>query len=120
MTPPSRSAASQLPDRTRGVAWPRDRASPAVLSAVSLAVLGVLASRASYVPIWDGFVYAEVINESARLLPTIPSLRLAGHASQAYAPVAIAVQALALNSRWPLFLLSVAPLGAAVVWFFRL
>ena len=91
----------------------------AVLSAVSLAVLGVLASRASYVPMWDGFVYAQLINESAQW-PTMPSLRLAGHASQAYAPLAIAVQALAPDSRWPLFLLSIALLCAAVVGFYRL
>src|SRR5215218_4340767 len=98
---------------------PRDRASVAVLSAVSLAVLGVLASRASYVPIWDGFVYAEAINEAAKS-PTIGSLRLAGHASQAYAALAIAVQALAINSRWPLFVLSIALLYAAVLGFYRL
>jgi len=84
-----------------------------------LAVLGLLLSRASYVPIWDGFVYAEAINEAAKS-PTIGSLRLAGHASQAYAALAIAVQALAINSRWPLFVLSIALLYTAVLGFYRL
>ena len=69
---------------------------------------------------WDGFVYAAEINDAASVPFSFGALRLAGHASQAYAMVAIGVQRLAPGSTWPLFLLGLALLGIAVAGFVRL
>jgi hypothetical protein len=68
---------------------------------------------------WDGFIYAEAIND-ALASPSLEALRLAGHASQAYAAVAVAMQALAPGELWPLLVLNGALLAATCVGFHRL
>ena len=80
----------------------------------------VLVPRAGYVPMWDGFVYAAAIDDAARAPFSLQALRLAGHASQAYAAIAIALQKLAPGSTWPLLLLHVVLLGASAAGFYRL
>jgi len=88
--------------------------------AALVATAFVLAPAASYRPMWDGYVYAAEIDDAASAPFATSALRLAGHASQAYALVAISLQRLAPGSGWPLFLLSVALLGSAVAGFARL
>ena len=105
--------------RTAAGAWDRF-AAPAVLAAAGGIVAWLLVSRLSYVPMWDGFIYAEAINDATRWPPSAESLRLAGHASQAYAVVAVALQALSPGSFWPLLLLNAALFVLACVGFHRL
>ena len=95
-------------------------AAPAVLAAAGVIVAWLLVSRVGYVPMWDGFIYAEAINDATRWPPSAESLRLAGHASQAYATVAVALQALSPGSFWPLLLLNAALFALACVGFHRL
>ena len=95
-------------------------ASASVLAAAGLVVAWLIAARMSYVPMWDGFVYAEAINDALGRMPSVEALRLAGHASHAYAAVAVAMQALSPGSAWPLVALHVGLLVAACVGFHRL
>jgi hypothetical protein len=69
---------------------------------------------------WDGYVYATEINDAASAPFSMSALRLAGHASQAYAAAAVTAQRLAPGSVRPLFVLSVALLGVAIIGFCRL
>ena len=105
--------------RTTAGSWDRF-AAPAVLAAAGVIVAWLLVSRVGYVPMWDGFVYAEAINDATRWPPSAESLRLAGHASQAYAVIAVALQALSPGSFWPLLLLNAALFALACVGFHRL
>jgi len=94
---------------------------PAVALALGISAAAVLlAPRAVYVPMWDGYIYAAAIDDAATAPFSLEALRLGGHASQAYALVAIALQKLAPGSTWPLFLLSVCLLGASAAGFHRL
>jgi hypothetical protein len=94
-------------------------ASATILAAAGCIVAWLIGSRVSYVPMWDGFIYAEAINDAVAA-PSLEALRLAGHASQAYAAVAVALQAIAPESAWPLLVLNAALLVAACVGFHRL
>ena len=96
------------------------RGSIAVLVATVVAVAAILGSRLSYVPMWDGFIYASAVNNAVQWPPTLGSLRLAGHASHAYAALAIAAQALAPGSFWPMLLLGAALVAAAAAALHRL
>ena len=99
----------------------RGRVAPTIVTLVAIgAALAALLPLAGYRPMWDGFVYAEAINDAATSPFSLGTLRLAGHASQAYAAVAIPVQRLAPGSTWPLFALSVLLLGIAAAGFARL
>ena len=91
-----------------------------VLLAAAAVVAWLLTSRVGYVPMWDGFVYAEAIADAVAWPPSLGALRLAGHASQAYAAVAVAFQALAPGTFWPLLLLNAVFLLLACVGFHRL
>ncbi|HEX6050544.1 MAG TPA: hypothetical protein VFZ21_14795, partial [Gemmatimonadaceae bacterium] len=105
--------------RTTAGAWDRI-AAPAVLATAGVIVAWLLGSRLSYVPMWDGFIYAEAINDATQWPPSAESLRLAGHASQAYAAVAVAAQAISPGSFWPLLLLNAALFALACIGFHRL
>jgi len=94
-------------------------ASASVLATAGCIVAWLIGSRVSYVPMWDGFVYAEAINDAVAA-PSLEGLRLAGHASQAYAALAVALQAIAPGSVWPLLVLNAALLVTACVGFHRL
>ena len=77
-------------------------------------------SRVDYVPMWDGFIYAEAIADALAAFPSPDALRLAGHSSQAYSVLAVAAQRLAPESTWPILLLNGALFGLACVGFARL
>ena len=85
-----------------------------------VAVGSLLWSCVAYVPMWDGFLYASAINDAVQWPPTIASLRLAGHASHAYAALAIAFQALAPDRYWPTLLLGAGLVALASLAFHRL
>ena len=65
---------------------------PPAVAALLAAVL--LASRMSYVPVWDGRVYADCVVRAANALPASLLSRCAGHPSQAYIGVLALVQRL--------------------------
>jgi hypothetical protein len=129
------SAPLQLPDATRraadagalrrdGVSRPvsvtAHRRSVAVWISTALAVAALLGSRISYVPMWDGFIYASAINHAVQRPLAFASLRLGGHASHAYGVMAVAAQALSPGSYWPTLLLGAALLSIAAIAFHRL
>jgi len=95
-------------------------AARAILAAAGAAVAALLISRLGYVPMWDGFVYAEAINAAATPPFHLGELRFAGHASQAYAALLAAAQALAPGSYWPILVVNAVLLGVASVGFHRL
>ena len=119
LTKPNKPALRVMPS---GAVEPRGRTWwPALVMFTAIAAaLALLLPRGGYRPMWDGFVYAAEINDAASVPFSFGALRLAGHASQAYAMVAIGVQRLAPGSTWPLFLLGLALLGIAVAGFVRL
>lgn len=91
-----------------------------MLAGAAIITAALLISRVGYVPMWDGFVYADAIND-ALAQPTAPNaLRFAGHASQVYGALAVAAQALAPGRFWPMLLLNAALFAAAGVGFARL
>ena len=77
-----------------------------IIGAAVLAVGGIVATRLRYVPMWDGYEYASAINRAAANGFQLGDLRLAGHASHAYAALAIAAQALAPGQSWPILVLN--------------
>ena len=94
---------------------------PAAIHLATVVAVGLLLwSCVAYVPMWDGFLYASAINDAVQWPPTLSSLRLAGHASHAYAAVAIAAQALAPDEYWPTLLLGAVLVGLAAIAFHRL
>jgi len=96
------------------------RTPAAIHLATVVAVGSLLWSCISYVPMWDGFIYATAINDAVRWPPTLGSLRLAGHASHFYAALAIAFQALAPGQYWPTLLLGAVLVALAALAFHRL
>jgi hypothetical protein len=95
------------------------RLSIAVLSVAAFVAFGLVLTRLSYVPIWDGRIYAACISAAAEHF-TLRSLRCAGHASQAYAAIAAVVQMLAPASSVPLVATNAALFALACVAFHRL
>jgi hypothetical protein len=93
-------------DETRASAVPRSRIETSIICAAILVVGGILATRIRYVPIWDGYEYASAINRALVDGFQLSDLRLAGHASQAYGALAIAVQTLAPGQSWPILALN--------------
>jgi hypothetical protein len=94
---------------------------PAAIHLATVVAVGLLLwSCISYVPMWDGFIYATAINDALRWPPTLGSLRLAGHASHFYAALAIAFQALAPGQYWPTLLLGAVLVALAALAFHRL
>jgi hypothetical protein len=75
-----------------------------VIGVAAVAVALLLASRLAYIPMWDGFIYASAIDRALTGPFDAAELRLAGHASQAYAAFVVAMQALARGHYWPLLL----------------
>jgi len=80
----------------------------------------LVGSRLDYVPMWDGFDYATAINAAATGPFQPGNLRLAGHASQAYAALAALAQMLAPGHYWPLLMVNVLLFGVAAAGFHRL
>jgi hypothetical protein len=77
------------------LAWRADRG---VLAAAAVLVTMLLASRASYSPMWDGRIYAECVVNAASGPFSVDALRCAGHASYAYVALASLVQRAAPGS----------------------
>jgi hypothetical protein len=96
------------------------KSSAAIYLAAVVAVGLLLWSCLAYVPMWDGFLYASAINDAAQRPPALASLRLAGHASHAYAALAVAVQSLAPDQFWPMLLLGAVLVAVAALAFHRL
>lgn len=90
-----------------------------VLGTAGVWLLFVIASRAGFIPIWDGRVYADCIIGAATR-PSLASLRCGLHASQAYVAVAAALQALAPDSFLPMLIGNTLLAFAAVVAFYKI
>jgi hypothetical protein len=97
----------------------RDRTHLVVVAA-AIAALSLLASRARYVPIWDGRIYAECIMAAARPPFSLSELRCATHASQAYMAYMALVQSVAPASYLPMLVANTVLLVVAAVGFARL
>ena len=91
----------------------------AVLAAAALAVAGVLASRLSYVPMWDGRVYADCIVNAASEKFSFAALRCGGHASEIYIGFVVLLQSLAATSYVPMLIANTLLLLAAAIGFAR-
>ena len=91
---------------TRASVVPRSAIETSIVCTTVLAVAAILATRLGYAPMWDGYEYASAINRAAINGVQLGDLRLAGHASYAYAALAIAAQALAPGQSWPILLLN--------------
>jgi hypothetical protein len=82
------------------------RLGPAIIVGVAVAVpLMLLATRAGYVPMWDGRIYADCIIDAARQRLSLSSLRCADHISYVYMLYAGALQLISPAS-FPLMLLA--------------
>ena len=79
-----------------------------------------IGARLDYVPIWDGFEYAAAIQRAATESFDVANLRLAGHASHAYALLLVAAQSIAPDAYWPILLVNAVLLVVAAVGFHRL
>ena len=85
---------------------PSRQFAPAAIVGVAVVVsLMLLASRAGYVPMWDGRIYADCIIDAARQRLSWDSLRCADHISYAYMLYAGALQLISPSS-FPLMLLA--------------
>jgi hypothetical protein len=80
----------------------------------------MLWARLDYVPIWDGYEYSAAIQRAATAPFDWSNLRLAGHASQAYALLVVAAQMLAPGEYWPILLTNAVLLMVAAIGFHRL
>ena len=67
--------------------------------------LALLASRASYIPTWDGRIYADCIVDAGERHLALSTLRCVDHISHAYMLFAGAIQMLSPGS-FPLMLLA--------------
>jgi len=105
---------------TRASSVPRFGIETSIIGAAILAVGGVLATRIRYVPMWDGYEYASAINRALLDGFQRGDLRLAGHASQAFAAPAIAAQALAPGQSWPILALNVVLWLVSIAGIWRL
>lgn len=92
----------------------RSSAGLVFLGATVAITLAMLASRASYVPTWDGRIYAECIVDAAVQRLSLDSLRCADHISQTYMLFAGAIQMLSPGS-FPLMLLANAILYVVAI-----
>jgi len=81
------------------------RVGPAFLGMTLVLTLALLASRASYIPTWDGRIYAECIVDAGARQLALPTLRCVDHISHAYMLYAGAIQMLSPGS-FPLMLLA--------------
>src|SRR4029078_11771911 len=77
----------------------------AFLGTMLTVTLALLASRASYIPIWDGRIYAECIVDAGERHLALSTLRCVDHISHAYMLFAGAIQMLSPGS-FPLMLLA--------------
>jgi hypothetical protein len=105
---------------TRASSVPRFGIETFIIGAAILVVGGVLATRIRYVPMWDGYEYASAITRAAAEGFQLGDLRLAGHASHAYAVLVIAAQFLAPGQAWPILLVNTLLWLAAVAGLWRL
>jgi len=105
---------------TRASVVPRSGIETTIVGGTLLAVAGVLATRLGYVPMWDGYEYASAINRAAAGGIRLEDLRLAGHASQAYAALVIAAQAVAPGHSWPIVAVNALLLLITVAGVWRL
>ena len=91
-----------------------------IVAAASIVVAFMLWTRLGYVPIWDGYEYAAAIQRAATAPFDWSNLRLAGHASHAYALIVVAAQTLAPGEYWPILATNAVLLVVAAVGFHRL
>ncbi len=110
MTSPSDATPSRIAD---------ERISIALLIGAGAVVCALLATRLTYVPLWDGRIYAACITAVADHLG-FGSLRCGGHTSQAYMAVTGLAQKLAQSSPVPVLITNAALFLIAVVGFHRL
>ncbi len=82
--------------------------------------LALLASRASYIPTWDGRIYAECIVDAGERHLALPTLRCVDHISHAYMLFAGALQMLSPGSFRLMLLANVILYLVACAGFYRL
>jgi hypothetical protein len=102
-------------DETAIKVWPR-----AVLVISAIAAFVLVASRASYVPIWDGRTYADCIVGAADAPRTPDAFRCIGHTSQAFIALAALVQTIDEGNATLLIALNGALFVLSAVGFGRL
>ena len=101
----------------KSAAW---RAERAVLAGAAILVMALLASRASYSPMWDGRIYAECVVDAASGPFSVSALRCAGHASYAYMAFASLVQRAAPGSYVLILVTNAFLFFVAVIGFHRI
>src|SRR5678816_610230 len=107
------------PARPHAIVTQRVSASPVILGAAAITVALLLVSRLHYVPMWAGLEYASAIGRAAETRG--PGwLRLAGHASHAYALLVVGAQMIAPGQYWPILATNALLLVVAGLGFFRL
>jgi hypothetical protein len=77
-------------------------------------------SRAGYVPMWDGRIYADCIIDAATRPLNLEAYRCADHVSHAYVAIVSLVQRLAPFSPLPMLLANAALFALAAVAFWRI
>ena len=92
----------------------------AIVAIAAIAAIALLATRAGYVPLWDGRIYADCFNVAATNPFWLGALRCAGHPSHVYAGYMAAIQSLAVYSYLPLLVGNAILFAVACVGFHRL
>ena len=114
-----RSRSSALPESNSSVqvaAWvPR-----AILALAAVIAVTLLAPHLEFVPMWDGWAYAECAVDSATNRFALYFLRCYGHPAYVYSGLLAAAQLLDLGNPVLLFLVNGLVLAAATVGFHRL
>ena len=108
------------PVSRRSVLSSRADAATLIRAASLLIVVALLASRADYVPMWDGRVYADCIVDATLKPLSLEALRCGGHASHVYIAFMVLVQSIAPTSYLPMLAANTILLVAASIAFERI
>jgi len=92
----------------------------AILALATLIAVALLAPHLDFIPIWDGWAYAECAVDVVTNHFALYFLRCYGHPAYAYSGILAAVQLIDLGNPVLLFLVNAAVLAAATVGFHRL
>jgi len=95
-------------------------AARAVLALAAVTAITLLAPHLDFVPIWDGWAYAECAVDVVTNRFALYFLRCYGHPAYVYSGILAAVQLIDLGNPVLLFLVNAAVLAAAAVGFHRL
>jgi hypothetical protein len=97
------------------------QALPRIVLLIGVAASALLLwSRRSYVPIWDGRIYADCVMRAAADPLTLAGYRCAGHVSQSYVALLVIAQRLAPTSFAPMLAVNALLLGLSALALHRL